>query len=203
MTNPGAGERMHTCDPARRQCRDSWDRTADILFGPYFGTTALLRTMFLDKLWTMKNGEDITLSCSVRHHTKVPVLTFAEEERLLHLKPVFAANIAPQMTQVNSRGGLHCKYGMCGDGKFVGLIDTPDRKLGYMVDDPFMITDPSSGAHWTMIRRRLQYQAAISGCNRRLQYNFWLQGWATTNTQFAVGNEPEKNAILGRKPKSF
>jgi hypothetical protein len=111
MPNPNQDARMSTpcnlldkwesgaCEP-----RVPWDSTVDVLYSPYFGPTALMRSIFADKLWTMKTGEDITLSYSVRHHAKVPVLIFDDNDDYpgkSSLKPVFSGNLAPFYGGVN------------------------------------------------------------------------------------------------------
>jgi hypothetical protein len=109
MTNPGQDARFrHPRDELESgtcEQRAYLDSTVDAIFSPYFGSTVLMQSIFADKLWTMKTGEDITLAYSVRHHAKVPVLVFDDGDEypgeLDGLRPVFTANLAPFLVGVN------------------------------------------------------------------------------------------------------
>ena len=48
----------------------------DILFGVYVGERRVMQTLFRDAIWTLKTGEDIALAFAVRHHAKVPLLSW-------------------------------------------------------------------------------------------------------------------------------
>jgi hypothetical protein len=177
----------HTCE--RRAPRDS---AVDVLFSPYFGSTDLMQSIFADKLWTMKTGEDITLAYSVRHHAKVPVLIFDDGDdyqgELVHLKPLFSANLAPFLAGLNRTWSCINTEGSCGDDNFVQMVATEDRRRGYMVNDKLL--KGSESQHVLM--------------RRRLQYHLWQQGWTLTTTRFFLEREGDReNAMLGRKHESF
>jgi len=46
------------------------------LFGVYVGERRVMQTLFRDAIWTLKTGEDIALAFAVRHHAKVPLLSW-------------------------------------------------------------------------------------------------------------------------------
>jgi hypothetical protein len=49
-------------EPGTCEQRAPRDSAVDALFLPSCGSTVLMQSIFADKLWTMKTGEDITLA---------------------------------------------------------------------------------------------------------------------------------------------
>jgi hypothetical protein len=194
MTNPSQDARYRnsrdelesgTCEQRAPQ-----DSAVDAIFGPYFGSTALMQSIFADKLWTMKTGEDITLAYSVRHHAKVPVLTFDENDNELdYLRPVFSSNLATFFGGVNrSSGSCIFTEGWCGDDNFVQMVATEDRRAGYRVNDKMLKA----------------FEPLHVMMRRRLHYHLWQQGWTISPTRFFLHREEDReNALLGSKPLSF
>ena len=140
----------------------------------------------------MKTGEDITLAYSVRHHAKVPVIIFDDGDdyqgELVHLKPLFSANLAPFLAGFNRTWSCINTEGSCGDDNFVQMVATEDRRRGYMVNDRLL--KGSESQHVLM--------------RRRLLYHLWQQGWTLTTTRFFLQREGDReNAMLGRKYESF
>jgi hypothetical protein len=209
MTNPGQDARFRHSNPEKKlhpgcsfgtdelesgtcEQRAYLDSTVDAIFSPYFGSTVLMQSIFADKLWTMKTGEDITLAYSVRHHAKVPVLVFDDVDEypgeLDGLRPVFTANLAPFLVGVNRSWSCIFVEGPCGDDNFVQMVATEDRRRGYMVNDPLL-----KGSEQLHVMMR-----------RRLHYHLWQQGWTLTPTRFFLDrDEDRQNAMLGSKPMSF
>ena len=48
----------------------------DLLFGVYVGERLVMQTLFREAIWTLKTGEDLALAFAVRHHAKVPLLSW-------------------------------------------------------------------------------------------------------------------------------
>ena len=177
MTNPNQDARVlnsrdesGTCE----QCAPR-DSAVDVLFSPYFGSTALMQSIFADKLWTMKTGEDITLAYSVRHHAKVPVLIFDDVDdypgELEDLRPVFTANLATVLGGVNRSWSCIFAEGPCGDDNFVQMVSTEDRSRGYMVNDPQLkgsAESPSTAGAVTenAMRQKSSRMHTITSCHR-------------------------------------
>jgi hypothetical protein len=129
----------------------------------------MIQLVFRDPVWTLKSGEDITLSFAARHHGKVPIMAFrgnVTEGRTWGGGGDSSGNVEPMLGQENRTWSAGARS------------DADDVKESMRLDSA--LCRPISRSGYKYQDGEMQLFEDHLNLRWNLSYHLWQRGWPTT-----------------------